>query len=171
MEEADSRSFNPVPPMEIPIPRTNLTPETPVKRDAGLTVLGPSQYSLATSCLAKVPEGMAHGEFFAELEQQWGGLPMVTSECLRLRARYAAQHGIPISTKELLEQITKDVSQDRVNDCLSLVNAKLGGDDVTERITPFWWFLSRFPEDTLIAEFPLPKTVEGVINVIDDKAN
>ena len=157
-----------------PVPLT--TPfDSPCPRDESIIVIKEDQFatiediaerdSLRTHSFT-ISERLA---VYDEEEEGWGGLPKFTCERHGLRARFAQKNQLPLSKNDIVARVTASLPQGfKIEEGIRSLNRKLGGAQDNDHLTPYYWFHTFFPLNTLITEFPLPDTLEKAIAVLDD---
>lgn len=59
----------------------------------------------------------------------------------------------------------------KADDRIRALNKSLGGTGEDDHLTPYHWFQTFFPLNTLITEYALPETLEQAIATLDDSAH
>ena len=165
--------FSHIPPIPLTEPLT-----TPCPRDPTLQVINNEQFS-SIEDIAERDSVRTHGftiserlAVYDEEEAGWGGLPKFTCERHNLRARFAQKNGLPLTKNDIIARVTATLPEGvSPEDKIRALNKSLGGTGDDDHLTPYHWFLSLFPLNTLITEYPLPNTVEEVIKALDDDAH
>ena len=166
-------NFSTVPPLPSTGPG-----DLPCPRDTKLTVI----QSLAIASIEDIADRDAlrtHGftiserlAMYDEEEEGWGGLPKHTCERHGLRARFALKNDLPLTKTEIIARVTAKLPPgSKLEDSIQALNRNFGGTEVEDHLTPYHWFRSSFPENTLITEYPLPETLKQAIAVLDSEAH
>ena len=74
---------------------------------------------------------------------------------------------MPLTAQGLNTVLRQGQPEDAVQDVLRTANAKLGGSQDVDHLTPFWWFTTHFPDGDLITDYPLPDMVEQAIEMLE----
>ena len=105
---------------------------------------------------------------YNEEEEGWGSLPRHTCERHGLRARFALKNDLPLTKNDIIARVTAKLPPgSKLEDGVQALNKNFGGTGVDDKLTPYHWFRSSFPMNTLITEYPLPDTLEQAIAVLD----
>ena len=165
--------FTHIPPIPLTEPLS-----TPCRRDESLRVIKEDQFNTIEDVAerdAKRTHGFTVSERLAiydEEESGWGGLPKFTCERHGLRARFAQKNNLPLTKNDIIARVTATLPDGSlVESGIRALNKSLGGRGDDDHITPYHWFQTFFPLNTLITEYPLPHTVEEVIKALDDDAH
>ena len=157
-----------------PVPLTT-PPETPCPRDETIKIIDESQFA-SIQDIAERDALRTHGftvterlAIYDEEEEGWGGLPKFTCERHGLRARFARKNNLPLTKNEIVTRITARLPEGiPAEEGVRALNKSLGGTGEDDHVTPYHWFQTFFPLNTLITEFPLPDTLEKAIAMLDD---
>ena len=105
-------------------------------------------------------------------DEGWGSLPKFTCEWHGLQACFALCNDLPITKNDIITRVTaKLLDGSKVEDGIQALNQNFGGAGDDDHVTPYHWFQTAFPANTLITEFPLPDTIKKATAVLDDKNN
>ena len=157
-----------------PVPLTNPL-DSPCPRDESITIIKEEQFA-SIEDIAERDSLRTHGftvserlAVYDEEEQGWGGLPKFTCERHGLRARFAQKNQLPLTKNDIITHVTATLPEGfQPEDGIRSLNKKLRGSGEDDHLTPYHWFHTFFPLNTLITEFPLPDTLEKAIAVLDD---
>ena len=109
---------------------------------------------------------------YDEEEEGWGGLPKFTCERHGLRARFAQKNNLPLTKNDIIVRVTMTLPEGfQATDGVLALNKTLRGKGEDNHVTPYHWFQTFFPLNTLITEYALPETLEKVIATLDDNAH
>ena len=168
--DASQAHFSHISPVPLTVPF-----DSPCPRDESITVIDEKQFATIediAECDSLRTHGFTVSECLAvydEEEEGWGGLPKFTCERHGLRARFAQKNQLPLSKNDIISRITAQLPEGfQIEDGVRSLNKKLGGAQDDDHLTPYHWFHTFFPLNTLITEFPLPDTLEKAIAVLDD---
>ena len=171
--DATQTPFTHIPPIPLTEPFS-----TPCPRDESVIVINESQFA-SIEDIAERDSRRTHGftiserlAVYDEEEAGWGGLPKFTCERHNLRARFAQKNDLPLTKNDIIARVTAALPDGiPAEDKIRALNKTLRGTGDDDHLTPYHWFLSLFPLNTLITEYPLPKTLEEVIKALDDDAH
>ena len=171
--DATQTNFTHIPPIPLTEPLS-----TPCHRDESLKIINEDQFA-SIEDVAERDSRRTHGftiserlAVYDEEEAGWGGLPKFTCERHSLRARFAQKNDLPLTKNDIITRVTAKLPDGfQAEDGVRALNKSLGGTGDDDHLTPYHWFQTFFPLNTLITEYPLPQTVEEVIKALDDDAH
>ena len=166
-------NFTHIPPIPLTEPLS-----TPCRRDESLKIINEDQFA-SIEDVAERDSRRTHGftiterlAVYDEEEAGWGGLPKFTCERHGLRARFALKNDLPLTKNDIIARVTARLPEGhQAEDGVRALNKSLRGTGDDDHLTPYHWFQTLFPLNTLITEYPLPQTVEEVIKALDDDAH
>ena len=171
--DATQTHFSHIPPIPLTEPLS-----TPCPRDESLKIIDESQFA-SIEDIAERDSMRTHGftvserlAVYDEEEEGWGGLPKFTCERHSLRARFAQKNDLPLTKNNIVARVTAKLPEGfQAEDGVRALNKSLRGSGDDDHLTPYHWFQTFFPLNTLITEYPLPKTLEEAIAVLDNDSH
>ena len=171
--EAPSVHFSHISPVPLTEPL-----KTPCPRDGSITVISESQFAPIED-VAEQDAMHTHGftvserlAVFDEEEEGWGGLPKYTCERHGLHARFAQKNNLPLTRNDIVVRVTAKLPDGfQAADGVQALNKSLGGKGEDDHLTPYHWFQTFFPVNTLITEYALPDTLEKAIATPNDSTH
>ena len=165
--------FSHIPPLPLTVPM-----ETPCPRDESIKVINDSQFA-SIEDIAERDSMRMHGftiserlAIYDEEEEGWGGLPKFTCERHGLRACIAQKNDLPLTKNDIVARITAKLPNGfQAEDRVRALNKSLEGTGEDDHLTPYHWFQTFFPLNTLITEYLLPDTLEKAIAILNDNAH
>lgn len=157
-----------------PVPLT-APMDTPCPRDESIKVITDSQFAPIED-VAERDAMRTHGftvserlAVYDEEKDRWGGLPKFTCERHGLRARFAQKNNLPLTKNDIISRVTAKLPDGvKAENGVRALNKSLSGTREDDHLTPYHWFQTFFPLNTLITEYPLPDTLEKAIATLDD---